>query len=160
MIVANFNQVWSFFLPDKTYAVLVINADTMLSGSVARKSFQMVAGRNVQFFQFRYRVQLVKCSGSYAPQGFRTGFARHAGIDAVEDIFCSFVFERLYHDNMITRILCYFKLFFGSVKYSISLSSFSFSVIPLVFILRIYYTHTMSDALFSAFIFFIFSVVQ
>lgn len=51
MVIHNFHFVWFIILPNKADAVLVIEANAMLSGTVATEHLQLIARRQPQFRQ-------------------------------------------------------------------------------------------------------------
>jgi hypothetical protein len=71
MIVDDFDLVGVAAAPTKTNSPLVVDADTVLTGSVAVQQFEAIAGRNPQFVERNRRVQYqqfpqggpLQCSG-------------------------------------------------------------------------------------------------
>ena len=59
MIIDDFYFVWPIFPPDKTYAILVVNPNTVLTYPIAFEGFQTVARWDAQFIQRFNRIKLV-----------------------------------------------------------------------------------------------------
>jgi hypothetical protein len=50
MVINNLDSGWSSFGPDKADAVLFIDTDAMLSGSITSKGFEPIPRRHAQLF--------------------------------------------------------------------------------------------------------------
>jgi hypothetical protein len=64
VIVRDFNFVSSVFLPDETDAVLIIDPDAMLAGSIVGQAFRAVSRRNPQVVQVFGSFQHVQFANS------------------------------------------------------------------------------------------------
>lgn len=62
MIIGDLYIVWTVCLPYKKDAVLIVDADTMLSLSLLLKALKFVPGRHAQIRQLRGRVHLIQLS--------------------------------------------------------------------------------------------------
>jgi len=78
--------------------------NTVLTPSVFRQSFKLVARRYLQLWENPNRIQLIEFSRSNFPEQSGTEFPGVFCVPAVIDIFRAPVFfERLDHDDMIAR---------------------------------------------------------
>ena len=68
MVVDNFHLCWPCIRPAKTDAVLVINADAMLSMSIPFQGLKAVSWGNLEFMECDYRVKLIEFAGGTLPQ--------------------------------------------------------------------------------------------
>jgi len=78
-------------------AVLVIDADTVLSSPVAPKTLETVSWRYRQIAQFPHAVDLVELPPGEKPQDARTNPPGHSRVAAVEDILGPAISKRTYH---------------------------------------------------------------
>jgi len=104
MIIHNFNLVRAYICPGKANTVPMIYPYAALSQAIPRQGFQLVAGWDFELIQPRYRVQLIQFTCCDLPKGCRAGLSSFFGIQAVEDIFRTLIFEVLDHNSMITRL--------------------------------------------------------
>ena len=68
MVVDNFYICWPHIHPAKTDAVLVINADAMLSLSIPFQGLKPVSWGNLEFMEGDHRVKLIEFAGGNLPQ--------------------------------------------------------------------------------------------
>ncbi len=72
--------------PNETHAVLVVDADRVLTRAISLKGFQMVARWDSQLFQTADRVDCGKLPSRHVHQLNREQGARRFGVDTIEDI--------------------------------------------------------------------------
>jgi hypothetical protein len=101
MVINNFNLVGAEFGPHKANAILVIDADAVLTFSVTRQGFQSVVWRDSQFAKGGNRINLIEFSGGNLPQGSWANLSRFLCVFAVENVFRVRIFEGLDHADMI-----------------------------------------------------------
>lgn len=58
MIVNDFNIFWTAFSPDKTYPILIVDANTVLTCTITLQCFKSVSRRRTEEAQRLSRVQL------------------------------------------------------------------------------------------------------
>jgi len=75
MVVRDFDLVGIATLPTETDAVLIINANAVLSTPTATQAFKAIPGRNCQLANMTHTVELVELAAGNAPQIPRAGSA-------------------------------------------------------------------------------------
>ena len=93
MVVNSFYLSWPHIRPAKTEAVLVINADAMLSLSIPFQGLKPVSWRNLEFMECGHRVKLIEFAGGNLPQRLWAGALGCFCPPAVEDVLCAHVLE-------------------------------------------------------------------
>ncbi len=83
--------------------------NTVLTLSIFRQSFKLIARWYLQLWENPNRIQLVELSRGNFPEQPGTEFPGLFCVPAVKDVFRAPVFERLDHDAMIARYSCYNK---------------------------------------------------
>jgi len=71
MVIHNLDLIRVAVAPDKAYAPLVVDPNTVLALTVARQLFESVSARNGQVSQFRGEMYLVQFSPCHALNGFK-----------------------------------------------------------------------------------------
>jgi len=106
MIIYDLNLVWFTLDPGEADAVLIVDADTVLTPSFAPESLQLIAGRYPQLVQCVYRIKLIELASCHAPQMLWADASCVGRVLAIEHVFGPRALERTYHDNMIARNPC------------------------------------------------------
>jgi len=72
--------------PDETEAILIIDANTMLSGSISAQCLESIGWRRPQIAEGGSSVHPLELAASHRPQERRTNAARSLGIDPVKNV--------------------------------------------------------------------------
>lgn len=98
MVVNNFYFFRPTLRPAKTNAILIVHANTVLSGSIPFQQFQSVSRRNTKLFQYLDGIQLLQLpqsrAGCRSKRPVPSSFKEHLG---------SSVGEGLNHDKSVPR---------------------------------------------------------
>jgi len=97
VIVRDFDLFGISILPLKAYAILLVDANTVLADSIPAQSLKTIARRDREISEIANTVELIKLTPSDRPQRFRTPRARRSRIGPVKDIFGPAIGERAYH---------------------------------------------------------------
>jgi hypothetical protein len=97
MVVRDLDFVGIAVLPAETEAVLLVDPDTELAGSISAEALQTISWRNSQFLDGPDAVQLVQLPASNGPQRYRAGSPRSAAINTVEQVLGCAIRPRAYH---------------------------------------------------------------
>jgi hypothetical protein len=83
--------------PGKADAKLVVDSDTVLSGTIALQCLKVIPWRNTQICDSLRYVQSVKLAASHSMQYCRKQLPRRLGGATIKHIFCRRIRERKYH---------------------------------------------------------------
>lgn len=87
VIVGNFNFFRTCARPEKTYPILLIDADAVLALSFAFQRFQTIARWDAQVIQRFGGVKQIQLLGCDLPKRLRANPPGGLRVDAIEDIF-------------------------------------------------------------------------
>jgi hypothetical protein len=79
MIIGYFNISRAVLCPLETDAVLIVDADAMLSLPISGQQLQPVAGRHPQILKRSRRIKLIELPACNSPEVFRANFPRRFG---------------------------------------------------------------------------------
>ena len=101
MIVGNFYGADAARIPDKTDAILAVNADAVLPAPVAAQGFQPISRRIAQLVQVVGRVKSIQQVGGQGMELPGTGTPGGGAVDAVENICCPLVGKIRNHPDIL-----------------------------------------------------------
>jgi hypothetical protein len=99
VIICDFDCFGISGLPTEAHAVLVIDADTVVTGAVASQRFQPIARRNGQLPQILHTIALIQLASCNRPKDRGAHLSRRPRVAAIEDVLGSFIEERSYHKS-------------------------------------------------------------
>ena len=88
MIIGDFYGADAARIPDKTDAILAVNADAVLTAQVAAQGFQPIARRIAQLVQIIDRVKSIQQLGGKGMELPGASTPGGGAVDAVENICC------------------------------------------------------------------------
>jgi hypothetical protein len=107
VVVDDLDLFGSWRCPDEADAKLIVDANAVLTCSIAPQRLESIARRDTKILELLGRVDVVELPSGNHPKILGAQPSGGGRIHTVEDIFGRPVMEALDHSDMITRLSCY-----------------------------------------------------
>jgi hypothetical protein len=104
VVVRDLDFVCIIIIPAKAYAILLVNANAVLTSAISAQPFKAVARRNREFREGSNAVELVELTAGNRPHWFRARRARRTRVSPIENVLGSTIGERAYHGTDYNRL--------------------------------------------------------